>query len=272
MKKVLFFATIVAMTMAVAMPVNAQSRKDKKAAEKEQWEMQQQQQREEAALRHQMKMDSLRNVQRQNEEIEAEAKAARLQEEERRRVAEEEARARQKRAEEAAAMEEKEVNEPCMDVTSSSEVLRARGIGESLNQQGARTKAQAVAVRDLAGKIGTAVQSLLKYYMNDESTKMVTDETAAGGLYSEEKMENMIKQKIDQYLAYNTFCEKTTSYLKNNNKVYKCYMVVQTGKDEVLKPVFSELQKENSERLKINYEKFSEEFDKEFQKQSEPAL
>ena len=34
MKKVLFFATIVAMTMAVAMPVNAQSRKDKKAAEK----------------------------------------------------------------------------------------------------------------------------------------------------------------------------------------------------------------------------------------------
>ena len=35
MKKFMLFATVVAMSLAVAMPVNAQSRKDKKAAKKE---------------------------------------------------------------------------------------------------------------------------------------------------------------------------------------------------------------------------------------------
>ena len=34
MKKIMLFATIVAMSMAVAMPANAQSRKEKKAAKK----------------------------------------------------------------------------------------------------------------------------------------------------------------------------------------------------------------------------------------------
>jgi len=48
MKKIMLLATVVAMSMAVVMPVNAQSRKDKKAAKKAQWEMEQKQQKEEA--------------------------------------------------------------------------------------------------------------------------------------------------------------------------------------------------------------------------------
>ena len=44
-------------------------------------------------------------------------------------------------------------------------------------------------------------------------------------------------------------------------------MVVQVGKDEMLKPIFEEIQKENSIRLNMDYKKFQEEFDKEFEKQ-----
>ena len=56
MKKFMFIATALIMSLAMVMPVQAQSRKDKKAAKKANWELEQAQQREEAVLRHQMKM------------------------------------------------------------------------------------------------------------------------------------------------------------------------------------------------------------------------
>ena len=62
MKKTIVLA-LMAMAI-VAVPATAQTRKDKKAAEKAQWEQQQKFAAEEAALRHQMKMDSLANAQR----------------------------------------------------------------------------------------------------------------------------------------------------------------------------------------------------------------
>ena len=266
MKKVLFFATIVAMSMAVAMPAQAQSRKDKKEAAKAQWEMEQQQQREEAELKHQMRMDSLRNVQRQNEEIEAEAKAARLRAEEERRAAEEEAKARIKKEEEELAAQEKDVDEPCTEAGSSETYIRARGIGESLQQQMARTKAQTVAVRDLGAKIGTAVQALIKHYADEETISVMTDDASADGMSLEEKIQTMTKQKVDQNLSFSTFCEKTRSYMKNNKKIFKCYMTIQAGKDDIMKPIYNEIQKEAKSKLALDYEKFSEEFDKEFNK------
>ena len=264
MKKVLFFATIVAMSLAMAMPAQAQSRKDKKAAQKAQWEMEQQQQREEAELKHQMRMDSLRNVQRQNEEIEAEAKAARLKAEEDRRAAEEEAKARLKKEEEELAAQEKDVDEPCMEAGSSESYIRARGIGESLQQQMARTKAQTAARLVMGSKIGTAVKALIKHYASEDAISIMTDDASAEGMSLEEKIEAMTKQKVDQNISFSTFCEKSRTYMKNNKKIFKCYMTIQAGKDELMKPIYNELQKEAKSKLDLDYEKFSEEFDKEF--------
>ena len=61
MKKNILFLIAVFMLSIVA-PVSAQSRKDKKAAQKAEWEMEQQRKKEEAELLHQMRMDSLRAV------------------------------------------------------------------------------------------------------------------------------------------------------------------------------------------------------------------
>ena len=77
MKKIMLFATVVAMSLAVAMPVNAQSRKDKKAAKKAQWEMEQKQQREEAELKHKLRMDSIANAGKVAEEQARKAEAER---------------------------------------------------------------------------------------------------------------------------------------------------------------------------------------------------
>ena len=264
MKKVLFFATIVAMTMAVAMPVNAQSRKDKKAAEKEQWEMQQQQQREEAALRHQMKMDSLRNVQRQNEEIEAEAKAARLQEEERRRVAEEEARARQKKAEEAAALEEKELNEPCMDYPSTAEVIRARGIGEDLEQQLSVEIARSAAIEELGSQISTKVQALLTNYKKSVQQNLKRE--------SLRRVEGMAMTEVDQATGYRVACRKTTTYIQNGARIFKTYLVIELGADQLLKPIYDEIQKDDELKIEESYQSFKKDFNEHFQKKAEEMV
>ena len=56
MKKTIIIA-LMALAI-VAVPATAQTRKDKKAAEKAQWEQEQKFAAEEAALRHQLKMDT----------------------------------------------------------------------------------------------------------------------------------------------------------------------------------------------------------------------
>lgn len=273
MKKSILFAAVAALSLTICAPVQAQSRKDKKAAEKEQWEREQRYKAEEEELRHKMKMDSLRNVERKNQEIEAEAQAARLRAEEDRRKAEEEARVRLKKEEELAAMEEKDFDEPCTDAGSTESYIRARGIGQSLQQQMARTKAQTQAVRDLGAKIGTTVQALIKMYSNEETIDVLTDESSSSGIRLEEKIEGMVKQKVDQNLNFSTSCEKTKTFLKSGRKMYKCYMVIQAGKDDLLKPIYDQLQQDTSLKLNVDYNRFSEEFDKEFNKQQDsPAV
>lgn len=267
MKKFMIIAATMLLSMAVVMPAQAQSRKDKKAAKKANWEMEQQQQREEAELRHQMKMDSLRNIQKAKEEAEAKAKLDAERAEQARQKAEADEAARQKKAEEMAALQEVDItDEPCTEVGSSESYIRSRGIGESLQQQMARTKAQTNAVRDLGAKIGTAVQALIKHYANEETISVMTDDASADGMSFEEKIQAMTKQKVDQNLSFSTFCEKTRSYMKNNKKIYKCYMTVQAGKDELMKPVYEEIQKAANSKLNLDYKSFSEEFDKEFNK------
>lgn len=59
MKKILFFAIVIAMSFAFVMSVQAQSRKDKKAAQKEAWEQEQQRKHEHDVLL----LDSLKKVQ-----------------------------------------------------------------------------------------------------------------------------------------------------------------------------------------------------------------
>lgn len=269
MKKFLFLATVVAMSLAVTMPVNAQSRKEKKAAAKAQWEMEQEQKREEDQLRHQMRMDSLRNAQKMQQEAQERAKAEMEREDEARRAAEADARERLQREEERNEIDIKD--EPCTEVGSTDTYIRARATAVSMNQQMARTKAQTDAVRDLGAKIGSTVQALIKRYVNEEAMSVYNDEMSGDAMTYEEKTEGMVKQKVDQHLSFTTYCEKTRIVPKPKRDLYKCYMTVQAGKEEVLKPIYDDLQKEKLTKLNIDYNHFSEEFDKEFNKDAAPA-
>lgn len=64
MKNTFFLIAIVAMSLVVANPLSAQSRKDNKEAEKVQGEIEQGQYKDEAELPNQIKMDSIANAQK----------------------------------------------------------------------------------------------------------------------------------------------------------------------------------------------------------------
>lgn len=227
MKKMMFLATVLA-AMMISLPMSAQSLKDKKAAKKDAWEMQQQQQREEAELRHQYTMDSIRNAQKMQD----------------------------------AAIHSQETEEiiPCSgpEYFSTKEIVRGSGIGESMQQQMARRMAYSNAVKDLAGKISTTIEAVFSTYVNDETINM--DETFM------QKYEGMQQEKISQTTGYRTICEKYTSYFNNaNRKIYKCYLAIEIGTDEILKPLYEITQQEGSEKLNVEYNEFKEEFNKIFE-------
>lgn len=251
MKKILLFATVVAMSLAVAMPVNAQSRKDKKAAKKAQWEMEQQQQREEAELRHKLRMDSLANAQKVAEERAAKEEAER-------RAKEAEEKAKQKRAEEEAALQEVALDEPCseMDYPSTEVLMRGHGIGVDRNQQFSVEKAKAYAINDLAQQISSKVESLMR--LQNQSWDQNESNNYAG----------LAKQEIEiaakQTLGYNVACRKTVTYSQNNVRMMKTYMVLEVSAEKLLKAAYDALQQNNQTKIEESFEDFHKDFKEHF--------
>ena len=268
MKKVFFCATIVAMSLAMAMPAQAQSRKDKKAAQKAQWEMEQQQQREEAELRHKLRMDSIANAGKVAEEkAAAEAKArkeAAEKAEADRRAAEAEAKARQKKAEEAAALQEVEFNEPCMEFESTANLIRARGIGEDLEQQLSAEMARSAAIEELGSQISTKVQALLMNYKKSIRQNLKRE--------SLRRVEGLTMTEVDQATGFRVACRKTTTYIQNGERIFKTYMVIELGEDQLLKPIYDKIQKDDELKIDGDYQSFKKEFDDHFKNQSEESL
>ena len=237
MKKTIILA-LMALAI-VAVPATAQTRKDKKAAEKAQWEQEQKFAAEEAALRHQLKMDSLANAQRVAEEKAAEAAA------------------RAKQRAEAQAAQEQEVEVPCGDYYSTSEVIRALGIGEDYEQQMATEMARSAALEELASQISTSVQALVSNYKKSMRVNLKRE--------SVRRVEGMAMTAVDQTTGYRIACRKTTSYVLNGEKLFKNYMVIEVNKDELLEPIYDSIQEDEELKVDMDYQKFAEEFDKNFQ-------
>lgn len=257
MKKIMFYATVVAMALAMAMPVNAQSRKDKKAAKKAQWEMEQKQQREEAELKHKLRMDSIANAGKV-----AEQKAAK--EEADRRAAEAEAKAKQKKAEEEADLKEKEFNEPCMDYESTANIIYGRGSGEDFEQQMSVEIARSAALEELGAQISTKVQALLMNYKKSVRQNLKRE--------SLRRVEGLTMTEVDQATSFRVACRKTMTYIQNGERIFKTYMVIELGEDQLLKPIYEGIQKDDELKIDGDYQSFKKEFDDHFKNQSEESL
>lgn len=234
--------TIVLALMAlaiVAVPTTAQTRKERKAAEKAKWEQQQQFNAEEAALRHQIRMDSIANAKRVEEEKAAEAAA------------------RAKARAEAQAAQEIEVSEPCSELYTTATLIRGRGIGEDYDQQMAVELARSAALEEMASQINTSVQAIVSNYKKTMRINLTRE--------SKQRMEGMTLTAVEQSTGYRIACRKTTSYVLNGEKLFKHYMVVEVAKDDLLGPIYEGIQEDEELQLDMDYQKFAEEFDKNLQ-------
>ena len=170
MKKIMLLATVVAMSLAVAMPVNAQTRKEKKAAAKAQWEMEQKQKAEEAELRHKMKMDSIAKAQKEREEDEALEKEMKQLKREQQRG----------RLESKYGMEEKLeggvqlIYTPCMDefieLNKERGHMAAQGISTGQpTQEAAELNANRVGLSDITTRFLGVIKNGVEQYSKDSS-------------------------------------------------------------------------------------------------------
>ena len=234
MKKTIFLA-LMALAI-VAVPTTAQTRKERKAAEKAKWEQQQQFDAEEAALRHQIRMDSIANAKRVEEEKAAEAAA------------------RAKARAEAQAAQEVEVSEPCSELYTTATLIRGRGIGEDYDQQMAVELARSAALEEMASQINTSVQAIVSNYKKTMRVNLTRE--------SKQRMEGMTLTAVEQSTGYRIACRKTTSYVLNGEKLFKHYMVVEVARDELLEPIYKGIQEDEELSLDMDYQKFAEEFDK----------
>ena len=236
MKKTIVLA-FMAMAM-VAVPATAQTRKDKKAAEKAQWEQEQKFAAEEAALRHQIRMDSIANAKRVAEEQAAAAAA------------------KAKAEADAKAAQEVEVSEPCEEYYSTKDLIRGRGVAESPIQQVAMAQARVLAVEEFAAQVQTTVQSV--------ATNNMAALSGEDGMEVKVLFNNKTKNIVDQTTGFRIVCRKTTTSMKNGTKIYRHYMVVELDMETILKPLYDEIQKDEATKLELSLEEFTEEFEKHF--------
>lgn len=259
----MILATTVAM-MLVVMPAQAQSNKDKKAAKKAQWEMEQQQKREEAELRHQIRMDSLRNAQQSQAEARKRAQEKLEREEAERSAAEAEAKARIKRQDEMQDLQGVKYDEPCMDFESTATLIRARGVGEDEEQQASVENARIAAIEELGSQLSTKVQSLVMNYKKNIRAGKKRE--------SLRRIEGLTMTEVDQATGYRIACRETKLFYENGEPLYKTFLVIELGEDMLLKPIYEGIQKDEELKVDADYKAFKKEFDEHFKNKSQEAL
>ena len=242
---------ILLLSLAFVSPAMAQSRKDKKAAKKAQWEMQQQQAKEEAELLHQIKMDSIRQVQ-------ADKAAARQRAEDERVLQAQQAEADRQAALKEEAMREKEVEIPCDEESYSTLTnFRALGMAENMSMQVALVYATNNARAALAEQVKASVRSLTHNYTKSVNKNL----TESMELRFEQLTVTVVNQELQNS---NPVCKKATKYTNNGKLMYKYYVVVDMPKDALLQPLHQALANDDVASVDMDYNTFKAEFEKEF--------
>ena len=233
MKKITLFIALI-MSMSLLTPALAQTRKEKKAAKKAQWEMQQQQAKEEAELLHQIRMDSIRQAEADRQQA--------LKEE---------------------AMREKDVEIPCDDQSYSTLTnFRALGVAENMSMQVALIYASNNARASLAEQVKASVRSLTHNYVKSLNKNMTED--------IELRFEQLTVTVVNQELQNsNPVCKEAKKFNRNGKLMYKYYVVMDMSKDALLQPLHQALSADDIANVDMDYNTFKVEFEKEFANQIE---
>jgi len=155
---------------------------------------------------------------------------------------------------------EVEISTPCSGdgYYSTTELIRATGIGESMDQQVAKRMSRQAAMEDMGTKIGASVSALIMDYYKSTKQEMTEDlkRRFEGGT------DVVVKERI---AGCRTMCEKFTRNPQNNS--YKCYIAIELGANDMAKAVHKKLTDDQILRVDFEFEKFRTRFNEELAKQ-----
>jgi hypothetical protein len=118
--------------------------------------------------------------------------------------------------------QETEVNIPCSDQFTDKNFFRGQGVGQSKDLNSAREKARMNANQELSGSIATLSKRVAEKYVNDAGQQLAD--------YAE-TFESLTLEVVEQQINnVRVSCNKT---MKTTDGMYKIYMAVEVGKDEV---------------------------------------
>ena len=86
------------------------------------------------------------------------------------------------------------------------------------------------------------------------------------------RVEGLTMTEVDQATGFRVACRKTTTYVQNGERIFKTYMVIELGEDQLLKPIYEGIQKDDELKIDGDYQSFKKEFDDHFKNQSEESL
>lgn len=204
MKK-LFVLFVAALAITVCNPVMGQTRKEKKAAEKEAWQREQDRKKQMEELEFQMKLDSMARVKAQKDNAVT------------------------------------TISIPCVESSyDDEEYFRDYGIGnvENGNEQLARERAFQAAKSMIKQRLGEYVQGMTDYFLESYSNSK-SDKDAAGNR-AITKLNGVVEGMLHDA---NKICEKQGVDVKGNTKWYICIEIPKKELNQKLKNVFSEDEK-----------------------------
>ncbi len=141
---------------------------------------------------------------------------------------------------------------PATEYPSTDALIRARGVGESMDMVMSGKVASANTLENLSKKISVSVKGVIDNY-NIRRQKQLNEDV-------EKRFEGMTRQVINsQITGYHTVCDKVT---KTKDNKYRTYLVYQLPIDNVLKPVYNKISKDNELKVDYDYQKFKQEFEK----------
>lgn len=146
-------------------------------------------------------------------------------------------------------------SQPCSDCFSTATVIRARGIGESRDQQMALEKARSNALAELGSQIRVSVEKVMEYY----SISRTENENEDYKSHDEQLTRRIVDEVIQ---GYRTICEKYTVRQQNGTKIYKCYLAVELGKEDAASSLYKNLSSATTS-LDMDYKKFRMKFQQE---------
>lgn len=230
--------TIVLAMMAlaiVALPATAQSRKDKKAAKKAEWEMQQKQKAEEAALLHQMRMDSIRDAQAAREAAKAEAEAKKAAE----------------KAEQDYLNSTQTYKLPCWEPDTkeyfTAQVQRVMPLNQVTMQATALLR---LAKQQMQQKIAGAYKQVIRDYMD----QMDLDDKFTAASHIESAGEMIINQIVNNT---EESCREMTR--PDASGQVTLYLAIKVSKENLVKEILNNIPEKEKKEVLTNEEEFRKE-------------